>query len=712
MNTSSKQKFVRKSFLSILFLIIVLLSTSIMWEPYAFARKKPHKVEILWDTWGVPHIFAKDMEAMFYAYGWAQMRSHGDLILRLYGEARGRAAEYFDGRYVMHDTFLRQVGVTKRAKEWFKAYSLQFQKYLKAFVKGMNDYSARPEHKPDFTKKHLVVLPLTVEDVMAHTQRVFHFSFLVGTAYGHLQRWYMAGSNAWAIAPSRSASGNTMLLAAPHLYWYGFNFFYESQLKAPEMDAYGITFVGMPFLLTAFNDHMGWTHTVNAHDGSDLYELKLAEGGGYLFDGKTKPFEIENDILKVKQGDGTIKEQKLLIERSIHGPVIAKKKDKALALKVAGLDRPLLWEQWFEMARARNLQEFEKAMKRLQIPMLNVIYADRDGHIMVLHNAISPKRSKGDWFFWDKVVPGDKSETLWLGYHPYEDLPRIVDPACGWVQNSNEPIWTATFPMVLKPENFPAYMTPSLKDLPVLSRFAFRPQHSLRILREDESISFDELITYKFSTRLEMADRIIDDLLAAVKEHGGKTAKKAAAVLEKWDRTADAASRGTVLFENWLKYMELDMYVSKWDKNSLYAAPDGLKDPKGAAEALKKAAKDVLTRYSSLDVPWGDVYRIRFGNKDFPASGADGNKVGSFHSLWFQQDKDGKFKTVGGETFVAIIEFSKPLKAQVLLCYGNSSHVESPHYGDQMELMSKKKLRPVWRTRDEIEKHLERKEIF
>jgi acyl-homoserine-lactone acylase len=204
----------------------------------------------------------------------------------------------------------------------------------------------------------------------------------------------------------------------------------------------------------------------------------------------------------------------------------------------------------------------------------------------------------------------------------------------------------------------------------------------------------------------------MDDLLAAVKEHGGKTAKKAAAVLEKWDRTADADSRGAVLFANWVKYLAVDFFANPWDKDARLTTPDGLKDPKAAADALKKAGKDVMVRYGALDVPWGDVYRIRLGKRDIPASGANGNKMGCLHSLWFYPDNDGKFKTVGGESFTAVIEFSKPLKAQVLLSYGNSSHVGTPHYGDQLELMAKKKLRSVWRTRKEIEKHLERKEVF
>src|SRR5207247_1282681 len=158
------------------------------------------------------------------------------------------------------------------------------------------------------------------------------------------------------------------------------------------------------------------------------------------------------------------REEKLLVKRSIHGPVIAEKQEKAIALRVAGLDRPGMLEQWWDMARAKSLAEFESAVKRLQLPMFNVIYADRDGHIMYVFNAQVPVRSKGDWTYWNGIVPGDTSETLWTQIHPYSDLPKVIDPPSHWLQNTNDPPWTTTLPYVLKPEKYPAYMAPHFMD--------------------------------------------------------------------------------------------------------------------------------------------------------------------------------------------------------------------------------------------------------
>jgi acyl-homoserine-lactone acylase len=692
-------------------LLIIVLTVSMVLGAISCGKGEPNETEILWDTWGVPHIFGKDIEGVFYAFGWAQMQSHGDLILKLYGEARGRASEYWGESNLESDRFIRTMGVPERAKEWFKAYSPGFQNYLRAFARGMNDYAA--EHKDQLNKDRVVVLPVTAEDVLAHTQRVIHLVFVGGNSTGVIKRWKGSGSpgsNAWAIAPSHSENGHAMLLANPHLPWSGYFMFYEAQLTAPGLNAYGVTLVGMPMVAIAFNDYLGWSHTVNINDGADLYELILKEDG-YVFDGEKKKFETQTQTIKIKDSDGNIKEQKLVVEQSVHGPVMAKKKEKALVLKIAGLDQPLIWEQWFDMARATNLTEFENALKGLQIPMFNVIYADRDGHIMLLHNAALPKRSKGDWQFWSEIVPGDQSDTLWKGIHEYKDLPKLVDPGSGWIQNANDPPWSCTYPMVLKPENYVSYMSMPFKYYELYSFHLFRPFRSLRMVWEDKKISFEELIKYKHSTRMELADRLLDDLFAAVEEHGSDLAKEAAKVLSTWDRNTEADSRGAVLFQAWTREIGNSPFAKQWKADAMLTTPDGLKDPEAAAAALEKAANKIKEKYGALDIPWGDVYRFKYEDKNLPANGGPGG-LGIFRTIYFDPDKDGKFHAVAGDTFVAAVEFSDPVKAMVVMAYGNASQPHSSHRYDQIQLAVKKKLRPVWRTKSEIEKHLEKKDIF
>jgi acyl-homoserine-lactone acylase len=289
--------------------------------------------EILWDSWGVPHVYGKDAEGLFRAFGWAQMQSHGDLILRLYGQARGRAAEYFGEKYLESDRYVRTMGIPARAREWYEAQNPTMRGYLDAFAAGINTYAK--EHAAQINDEVEQVLPVDGVDVLAHVQRVIHFTFVVNPqSVANLSpSRSTAGSNGWAIAPSHSTSGNAMLLANPHLPWSDLYLWYEAQLTAPGIDAYGVALVGMPVLAIAFNNNLGWTFTVNTHDGWDAYQLTLADGG-YLLDGSVRPFETETQTLKVKQANGTLREEQLVIKRSIHGPIVAHKDDKAVALRV------------------------------------------------------------------------------------------------------------------------------------------------------------------------------------------------------------------------------------------------------------------------------------------------------------------------------------------------------------------------------------------
>lgn len=671
------------------------------------ASVAPAHAEILWDTWGVPHIFAKDDQSLFHAFGYAQMQSHGDLILRLYGQARGRAAEYWGEQYLQSDRWVRLNSVYQRAKEWQTAQSPQFRGYLEAFAAGLNDYARAHADKIGDDVK--VVLPVNAIDVLAHAERVVHFQFIadprvLSSAAQQLES--QNGSNAWAIGPKRSASKNAILLANPHLPWSDLYLFYESQLVAPGINAYGATLVGFPSNAIAFNDNLGWSHTVNTHDGMDLFALTLTEGG-YKFDGQTRAFEAEEQVIKIKQKDGSTRDQQLVIKRSVHGPVIAERKGKAIALRVVGLDRPKMLEEWWDLARARNFREFETILKRLQIPMFTVMYADREGHIMHFFGGDTPVRARGD-YKWSGIVPGDTSATLWTKYHPFEELPRVVDPPSGWLQNANDPPWTTTFPPALDANKFPSYMAPR--------SMSFRAQRSARMLDEDSSITFDEVIKYKHSTRMELADRVLADVISIARNSSSDKARRAAEVFAAWDRSADAESRGGLLFWTFMSGLARrlggpKMFATPWSESDPRHTPRGIADASAAVAALENAVDEVESEYGSIAVAWGEACRLRSGGVDLPGNGGSG-ELGIFRAVYYVPEKDKKLRANSGDSYVAVIEFSNPVRAMALVSYGNSSQPGSRHQTDQLPLFSRQELRPVWRTRTEVMKHLEEKIEF
>lgn len=687
----------------LLAMVVILLSSFTCWSSTSkTGGKQTNQTEILWDKWGVPHIYAPDAEALFYAFGWSQAANHGDLLLRLYGESRGRAAEYWGDGHLESDILVHTVDIPRRAQQWYNMQDPAFKKNLDAFAAGINDYARA--HPGKISKDVKAVLPVSGKDTLTHAQRLFHLYFMSMDLPFNVQKWQAPGSNAWAIAPSRSAGGHALLLANPHLVWKGIFRLFEAHLNCPGMNVYGATPVGVPTLTIGFNQYLGWTHTVNVVDCMDLYQLTL-EKEGYMLDGKLHKFETRKHRLKIRRPDGSLTSKTITIRKSELGPVIREKsKDKkALALRVPGLDispTPYTWDQYWDMMRATDFQQFETAIKRLQQPYFNIIYADRGGHIFYLCGGRIPVRPLGDWSYWQGIIPGDTTKSLWTRTFAYKELPKVKDPANGWIQNANDPPWSCTFPNILKPGDFPPYFS--------YRQVYTRPQRSINMLMADNKISLDEMIEYKHSTRLVVADRVLDGLIPAVRKYGDPIAKKAADVLEKWDRCTDNNSKGAVLFIAWLRKVRGKLFARLWDESRPLSTPDGIKNPKALVAALAEAARQVEKNYGAIDIAWGKLNRFREGGKDFPANGGPG-AYGVFRVVYFAQGKDYNTATFG-DTYVAAVEFSNPVKAKVLLGYGNATQPHSPHRGDQLELMSKKQLRPALLTRKAIEKQLKRKE--
>jgi acyl-homoserine-lactone acylase len=413
----------------------------------------------------------------------------------------------------------------------------------------------------------------------------------------------------------------------------------------------------------------------------------------------------------VKQDDGSVRADTMVVRRSVHGPVVAQQEDTALALRIAGLPQSGLFEQYWRMLRATNLSQFEAGLQRLQMPMFNTVYADEDGHILYHFGGRVPKRSRDDWAYWQGVVPGDTSATLWKTVHPYEDLPRVVDPPSGWVQNANDPPFTSTVPQRVDPSEVPAYMAPRRPDP---STSMFRPQRSIEMVAGDSSITFEELQGYKNDTRMLAADRLLNDLLPAARQAESARVQRAAEVLADWDQTANAESQGSVLFSTWLRAMVGNgtPFETPYRPSAPRTTPDGLADPGAAVQALDQAAGRVMGRHDSLDVPWGAVHRLAGPNGSYAASGGNG-LFGLFRVLWFGDAQDGRRRAVGGDSYIALTEFTEDgPRAKAVLPYGNASQPGSPHRGDQLQLYAEKKLRPVWLSRDSVRAHLDRRTTF
>lgn len=720
----------RSFFIRCVLLSVLALSACQKAEPLPSKRGNP---EILWDNWGVPHIVATHEHDAFYAFGWAQMRSHADLLLKLYAMARGRGAEYFGEDYLAADRSVRLLGIPALAEQWHRQQEPGFKGNLAAFAAGINDFAQRhPEAVSDQVK---AVLPVTQQDIIAHTTRVMTI-FTAGISEcgavlpGFDFNNQPPGSNGWALGAKFSSNGNTMLLANPHLSWHGMETLFEAHLLMPDLNLYGAALVGSPVLQIAFNDHLGWTHTVNPIDGCDLYRLKLAGNhlsDGYWLDGVVHDFTLSSETIRIRRTNGRIDSEVLTIRRAVQGPIIDHA-GEILSVRLALLETQLLNgmnRQWWEMGRATNLEKFQEILSGGHLPLFNVIYADADKHIMLVFNGIIPQRSSGDAFFWRKTVAGDDSRLIWKEVHHYQDLPKTVNPDSDWLQNSNGAPWYMTLPMLEKsryPENMVADVTNN------------RELRSLRMLASRQAMSFEELIDAKHSTHSLVADQLLDDVLSVALASSDPLVHQVAAIWHRWDRQFLAESRGARLFSLWFeKWIETTIakattanpdyvftpdqllgslfYSQPFDPSRPLITPHGLANKPLALNALREAITQLLAETGKLDITWGEVARLRRNGIDLPGNGAD-TDLGVFREIVYEPDVDGKLRSSYGDSFIAVIEFSKPVRAQVLMTYGNAT--QSPFFEtyNQLDLAAKQQLRPVWHSRNEIESNVQFREFL
>lgn len=715
------------------------------------ADRQPHG-EIVWDGFGVPHIYGDTVEDVLYGFGFAQMENQAETILRKVASARGRTAEYFGAgagnANVVSDTQTRTFDIPRRAARWLAEGTAEQRRFLTVFCDGANAYAQANPATIDPSLRQ--VLPLVPTDILAVTQSTIQFGFLP-------QNWSLSdqavawqagetpppvipavakrGSNGWALAPRKAARGRAILMGNPHLPWGvsqpvpNLDIFQwmEAQLvignpEHPDLNASGAAFPGSPFLGIAFTDDLGWTHTNNTIKNADLYDVALSGPTEYLFDGHPLQLSLRPDEIKVRQADGTLATETITIADTVQGPVIATRADgHVLALRVAGLDGASVTSEYWGMVRARNLNEFIAANSSLQMPFFNVIYADRHGDIMYLFGGRQPVRKGGTFTDYLGILDGNVASTLWTETLPWQALPKTINPAGGFVQNSNDPPWTATFPLAIPPAAFPAWIAPVEMTL--------RPQHGATFLTSKPKLTVEDVIAGKESTEMFLADRIVGDLIAAARGSGDPTAQAAAAVLAAWDRTADAAAKGGALFEAWYQAYVADpgtprstvfgsaypAFRTEWSLEKALTTPVGLANPAAAVPALIAAAKALQAEFGTPAVDWGTSHRSVLVTHDGtftetipvanePQSGTT-DVFGPIRVIdSFAEAPGTPLIADGGDSYVQVVEFdpSGPATAHTLITYGNASRPGSPHVTDQLPVFDAKTLRPTLRQRGEV----------
>ncbi len=696
----------------------LLLLASIAASATADQHPLAAQVTIRRTQYGVPHIQADSLEAVAFGLGYCQAEDHLPNIMRGIVGVRSQLAATFgpdaekpgDGKNLAADLFNRQFRVYRRAVDSYHKLDPDYRAMCEGFAAGLNYYVAlhrdsAPERAPTVTGHDVVAYGLAGVMRFAFNRGKIIEEFLKqqGADTASIPNDSLAaevGSNMWALSPSRSRSGRAILMGNPHQPWAPVSTYYEAHLIVPgQLNFYGSTFIGRPVLTTGWNEHLGWSHTVNYPDLEEIYELELdpAKPDHYRFDGDAIPLEKDDVQVGVLNGD-----QKSVVARTFWhtplGPVIHRTPNKVYILRSACWENYRAYEQWLKMTQAQSYAEFRRTLEMNQLPMFNICYADRAGNIFYLWNGTVPKLPHGAHKA--EAVPASRTSDIWTEFLATDELPQLFNPPGGYVQNCNSPPYFTNLRAPLDPAKFPPYFP--------ANNVSLRSQHSLRLVDGDQKFTLEEVRDRKHSPGMLLAERVKGDLIGALREMPPTSEIEVAiAALEAWDNTVAADSRGGTLFNAWWdRYSDADgKYAVEWSADEPTSTPRGLADPQLARRTFLAALADVQQLYGRSDVSWGESHRIRKQGVDLPVSGGSG-LLGCFRVLGFRPAEDGKQVANGGDSWVFAVEFSEPPRAYTVVAYSESEIAGSPYYADQSPLFSASQMKRAAFTDAEIQAQL------
>lgn len=673
------------------------------WTPSAATEPAlVSQVEVRRTEYDVPHITAENLAALGFGLAYCQLEDYGERVAMGLIRARGELGLHFGPDSIESDFFFRRR--YRRALETYHLLSQDARDLYEGFAAGVNWYiQLHPDEFPEWMEPRF-----TGHDV--------HGRFILASNPNAAQQVLdrlssTTGSNAWALAPSRTKSGKAILLRNPHLSWNAG--YYEAHLIIPgRLNFYGDVRIGYPlFYIGGFNEHLGWATTNNGPDLDEIYALDVdpERPDHYLFDGGSVPLDREAITVEFKSGPGLARETREFWQTPL-GPVVQRAGGKIYVLRSAVEGEFRMVDQYLRMMQARNLEEWRDAMRMRAHPSSNFTYADGDGNIFYLWNARLPRRPHepgGD----TTVVPARRSSDIWVELVPFDSLPQLRNPRGGYLHNENDPFHYANlhepFDTVRYSTNYPR---------PLLG---LRSQLSLDLIHEtDGLLSLEEVIELKHTARMLLADRVKADLVAAVRRSTPSDEVLAAIdLIEQWDNTTRVDAQGGVLFETWfMQYLTGDQplnsqtfpdawrqaFAVPWSAEDPVGTPRGLGDPERAVEAFAWAVEETKRKWGRWDIAWGEVHRVRRGDVDVPVGGCRG-WLGCIRSLVFTEDEDGKRVVVAGDAWVLAVEFGDPPRAYSVLGYGQSAREDSPHYSDQAELFATGRLKKVAFTEADIE---------
>jgi acyl-homoserine lactone acylase PvdQ len=686
-------------------------------------KAQAQNITIIRDDWGIAHVYGKtDADAVF-GMEYAQAEDDFNRVETNYINSMGRLAEAEGESKIYQDLRMKLFIDPRELKEEYAASPAWLQKLMNAFADGLNFYLAQhPEVKPRVIKRFEPWMALSftegsiggdIEKINLNQLQALYGRLPVSAQPAQQEELdeEPRGSNGAAVAPSNTANRHALLLINPHTSFY---FRSELQMVSDEgLNAYGAATWGQFFCYQGFNEHAGWMHTSSGVDAVDEYlETVNKKGDHYFYTYGNEERELMEQLITVPyKTDSGMSEKKFTIYRSHHGPIVREANGSWVAIRLMKEHIKAL-EQSYLRTKAKDYKSYLQTMELKANSSNNTIFADADGDIAYFHGNYIPRRdTKYDW---TRPVDGSTPATEWQGLLNIDETPHLLNPQSGWLYNSNNWPWSAAGPSSPKKEDYPAYVESGGESA--------RGLHAVRVLSDKKDFTLDSLIAAAYDSYLTWFEKPLPALIKAWDAAPDSNPLKARtaeqiALLRKWDLRWAVDSVPTTL-------------AIFWADNARRLAPSGARGggrggqfedaPADQLLAGLVAASEQLERdFGTWKTPWGDVNRFQrlddaiaphFNDKapsipvGFPSS--TWGSLASFGARAYPGTK--KWYGTSGNSFVAVVEFGKTVRAKAVTAGGESGDPASPHFNDEAQRYATGALRDVYYYRADLKGHTQR----
>ena len=686
------------------------------------------QVSIVRDDWGIAHVHGRTDALAVFGMIYAQAEDDFDRVETNYMTALGRTAEA-EGQSAIWQDLRQKLFIDPVA---LKSKYARSPAYLRALMTGW----------ADGLNYYLATHPKVTPRVIRHFEPWMALSFTEGSIggdiekvslpaleafYGHAQMAALSddaalsfkepsGSNGIAIGPGITRDGHALLLINPHT-----SFFFRSELQVTSdagLNAYGAATWGQLFIYQGFNAHAGWMHTTSGADTVDEFAETIVRKGGkafYRYGGQERPVTISTITVPYRAAGGGMDSKSFTVFRTHHGPIVREADGKWIA--VALMNRPIeALEQSFGRTKTTDLASFLKVAALAANSSNNTLFADAKGETALLMPQFMPRRDNR--FDYTKPVDGSDPATDWKGIDSFAQTPHVLNPAAGWVYNSNDAPWWAAGADSPRRADYPRYVDQAGENA--------RTAHAIRVLGARRDFTLPTLIEAAYDPYMPAFARMIPGLVAAYDALPQSDALKARlaepiAALAAWDDRWSAASVPTSLAVFWGE--ALWARVAGDAKAAGVSVYDEMADRSTTAQKLAALdeAVDRLTRdFGTWKTAWGEINRFQriddvivqhFDDAgpslSVPFASAQWGSLASFGAKRYPGTK--KYYGSSGNSFVAVVEFGDRVRARAVTAGGESGDPASKHFNDQAARYAAGDLREVYFYPDQLIGHTERR---